>query len=90
MKHINKIFWLAIATTISFPAFCAGLASTEAGMKTLKNSIHTVVGIVFAITGIIVGVLIWRGNKTWEECSKWVIGVAFAGGAGELINIFFI
>lgn len=89
MKLIRKLFWLSIGILITNPSFAAGLSKTESGMKELQSSIHAIVGIVFLITGLIVGVLVWRGSKTWEECSKWVIGVAFAGGAAEFITIFF-
>ncbi|MCX8579562.1 TrbC/VirB2 family protein [Gilliamella sp. B2717] len=89
MKLIKNLFWLSIGILITNPSFAAGLSKTTGGMKDLQTSIHAIVGVVFLITGLLVGVIVWRGTKTWEECSKWVIGVAFAGGAAELIGIFF-
>ena len=83
MKKIN-ILYAILLCSIGNTAYAAGL-----GMKDLQTAIHTLVGVVFLITGVIVGALIWRGNKTWEECSKWVLGIAFAGGAAELIGIFY-
>ena len=88
MKKIN-ILYAILLCSIGNTAYAAGLKKTTLGMKDLQTAIHTLVGVVFLITGVIVGALIWRGNKTWEECSKWVLGIAFAGGAAELIGIFY-
>ena len=85
MKFLIAMF-ICVLSDLTYEA---GLAKTKSGMETLQNSIHAIGGVVFLITGLIVGALIWRGNKTWEDCSKWVIGVAFAGGAAEFIGIFF-
>jgi type IV secretory pathway VirB2 component (pilin) len=88
MKKICLLFFVFICT-LNNTALAAGLSKTKSGMEQLQSSIHGIVGVVFLITGLIVGVLLWRGTKTWEECSKWVIGVVFAGGCAELLAIFF-
>lgn len=88
MKKIYLLFFVFVCA-LNNVAYAAGLAQTKSGMQQLQTAIHGIVGVVFLITGLIVGTLLWRGTKTWEECSKWVLGVVFAGGAAELIGIFF-
>lgn len=88
MKKIRLLLTMSIYIFSQF-AYGAGLVQTKNGLKSLQNEIHVLVGVVFLITGVIVGALIWRGTKTWEDCSKWVIGVAFAGGVAEFISMFY-
>lgn len=88
MKKLNVLYAVLICSISPF-VHAAGMKKTILGIGDLKTAITTIVGIVFLITGVIVGALIWRGNKTWEECSKWVLGVIFAGGAAELVAIFY-
>lgn len=87
-KSIKPLLLLAVCMVVTNPAFALGVDRGSTGLMSLQTWLSTIVPILAAAAGSVIGVLYAKGMCGKNTMMNWVIGLTFSGASSYIASLF--